>query len=255
MNIAVVFSGHYRSFEYLSDFFKQVYKGCDFYFCFWDHDYRYINVSEKASLQHRMDNYYKEDLDIESVSEFINREFHTTPLFVSSKQYLEFADTLTNASFNNYNDKLNRYAPLFLKYKAQSLLEREYDVVFRQRPDIYQPFPKPLHKVAQEVVNRSDYTIWTPRVHIRRGYPHVDDTFFYGSHSSMNKLLTNLTYNLNKLLDNELIKQGESKSFYFHRVLGALLMQTKADDVIQVPEFKNFIVRYRDVVNNTYLLR
>ena len=259
MKAAVVISGHYRSFEYLSDHIKQTYKGCDFYFCLWDHNYRYKSVTSKATNQVKMETYLSEELDIDSVERFISKEYGTSPVFVSSQEYMDFVNKIPNAYFLHEGDKRGRYAQQYLMYRAQSLLKGEYDIVFRQRPDVYQPFPIPLFKIAEEVKIKSqkkgsEYVIWTPRVHIKRGYCHIDDTFFYGSHSSMDKLLGNLAENLFNLLDNKLIKQGEKEYFYYHKVLGSLLLQTRVDDVIELPQyFKNYIIRYPDVVNNTLM--
>ena len=252
MNAAVVVSGHYRSFSYLADYIKQLYDGCDFYFCFWDHEFRYSIEAPETTVLHRMTNNMREPLDLDYIRNFVWSKFKTPVKFLTLTDMLNFTYSI-DGFFHNKEDRYNKYSPTYIVAKGNELLNKDYDIVFRQRPDAYQTLPLPISELIQLIKSVDRETIWSPRLQIKRGFPHFDDTFFFGSKKSMDKLLGNLSYGINNLLQNPMIKRTEAEYFYYHYVLGALTLQNLVD-VKLIDGFKNKLVRKKDVDNNTFNL-
>tara|TARA_E500000318_G_C3561172_1_gene213490 strand:+ start:617 stop:1483 length:867 start_codon:yes stop_codon:yes gene_type:complete len=239
MKKAVLFSNHFRAFDYTVDYFLDYFgEDTDYFIYCWDTEYDFYNVeelinilanTEKSRSVYPAQEQYKinkgksafKPLDTVKAEESILKKIPSAKIkWVSNTDFFNwFKDIDIKKSKDSYSNlyKLGFFYILSKGFEHFLKNSQEYDLIFRARFDCI-PFEKQWRT--------DDNTLFVEKVRINNGIPWVADQFFYGTHSTFKNLFLNLNIKLNDLANTPPYSDTYEK-LLFQEMLGSIVALSK----------------------------
>lgn len=239
MKKAVLFSNHFRAFEYTIDYFLDYFgEDTDYFIYCWDTEYDFYNVEELitilANTQKTQSIYppqeqFKinkgkdafEPLDTKKAEKVILEKLPNAKIkWISNNDFFNWLDKVDIKKSNDPYSDLYKLGFFYIISKGFEYFlkdSKEYDLVFRARFDCI-----PHEKQWRTVEN----TLFVEKLRINNGIPWVADQFFYGTHKTFKNLLLNLNKKL-AYLSNTPPYNDQYEKLLFQEMLGSLIFLSK----------------------------
>lgn len=239
MKKAVLFSNHFRAFEYTVDYFLDYFgEDTDYFIYCWDTEYDFYNVEEliqilsntkKPTLGYTAQEQYKinkgdtafKPLDTKKAEKVILEKLPNAKIkWVSNTDFFNWFDKINVKKSNDLYSNLYKLGFFYIVSKGFEYFlkdSQEYDLVFRARFDCIP------HEKQWRV---KDNTLFVEKLRINNGIPWVADPFFYGTHSTLKNLFSNLNDKLINLSSTTPFS-GQYEKLLFQEMLGSLVFLSK----------------------------
>lgn len=234
MKKAVLFSNHFRAFDYTVDYFKKYFgDNTDYYIYCWDTEYDFYNVEEliqilsnvkKPTRGYTAQEQYKIDkgqnafkpLDIDKVEKDILKKLPNAKVkWVSNNDFFDWLEKINIKKSEDLYANLYKLGFFYIMSKGFEYFltdSVEYDLIFRARFDCI-PYEKDWKSV--------DNTLFVEDFKINSGITWVADPFFYGTHNTLKNLFLDLEKKL-YLLSELFPFNDKYDKLLFQEILGSL---------------------------------
>jgi hypothetical protein len=269
MKKAVLFSNHFRAFEYTVDYFIDYFgEDTDYFIYCWDTEFNFYNVEEliniiantkKPKVGYPPNEQFKIDrggtafkpLDTIKAEKAILKKLPNAKIkWVSNTDFFNWFKEINIKKSNDSYSNLYKLGFFYIVSKGFEYFlkdSQKYDLVFRARFDCI-----PHERQWRTVEN----TLFVEKLRINKGIPWAADQFFYGTPNTFKNLFLNFDEKLINLANNPPFNDVYEK-LLFQEILGSLIFLSKLNiresNISTSYIRKEVIDRGKNINNKEYL--